>query len=169
MAIQRQLQMKIRCILVISCAAVLLTVGILAYENNRSNPKSAFERLVMKPLPKSVRFIEQGHLLTMDSTFWIFRFQISKADLLTMLNVQHFAPLDENKGFKRWDQGSNNYVQIPKDEFLKEWEQRIRFTTRMDVKFARSSQIWFLREGSGEKRVFFDTNNMEAVFIAEAH
>jgi hypothetical protein len=149
--------------------AIVLVAGVLAVQHLSNNPRSTFERLVLKPIPNSVQFIEQGKFSAMDSTLVVLHFQISKTDLQALLETQHFAPIDEGNEFKRWDQSSKDYVQIQKEDFLKLWKQRIQNSTKLDVNFTSSWQIYTLKEGAGEKYIFSDTSSTEVVFIAETH
>lgn len=160
--------MKKRYVIGIGLAGVLV-VGFLAVQHLLNSPRNTFERLVMKPIPNSVRFIEQGKFAAMDSRLLVLWFQISKADLQTLLDNQHFTPIDESKEFKRWDQNSKDYIQIQKEEFLSLWRQRIRSSTKLDVNFTNTWQIYTLKEGSGEKYIFSDTSGTEVVFVAEVH
>src|SRR5262249_12398307 len=98
--------------------------------------------------------------------FVVLKFQIDKADLQRLLNIQHFIPIDENKEFKRWDQKSQDYVQIQKEEFLSLWKQRIKKTAKIEVPFTGKWQIYTLKEGRGEKYIFSDATDTEVVFVA---
>ena len=105
----------------------------------------------------------------LDSVFRVLLFQISRTDLQTILDSQHFTPIDENEEFKRWDQNSNSEIKIQKKDYLTRWKQNIQYNTKLDVNFTKSWQIFILKEGNGRKYFFFDTNSTEAVFVAEAN
>jgi hypothetical protein len=160
--------MKRRYIVVFGFGLVCLVVGFWAIENELSSPKQTFEKLIAKPVPKSVQFIEEGSRLAMDSIFQVMRFQISNIDLRSLLRNQHFTPIDESKEFKGWDQNSQDYIQIPKKEFLEQWKRRIQSSTKVKVNFTESWQIYTLKENHGRKYIFADTYGPEVVFIAMA-
>ena len=153
-----------------SLAIVIITsASLLVCSRVSRNPRAVFERLVIKPIPESVRFIDQREHATMDSTFWVLHFQISKSDFQTLLSRQHFAPIDEGEEFRRWDQTSKRYIQTQKEDFLGYWKQRIQYSTKLEVNFAKDSQIFALKEIPGRKYLFFDSNTTDAIFVAEAH
>ena len=133
------------------------------------NPRTAFEQLVVKPIPDSVGLIEQGSFITMDSVLRVLHFQVSKPDLKTLLDGQHFSPIDEVEAFKRWDVNSKSEVKIEKEEYLDYWKKQIHQAAKLDVSFGKSWQIFVLKEGRGIKYLFFDTNSTEVVFVADAH
>jgi hypothetical protein len=146
--------------IVIILAIAVLVTGYFVIHSFFQTPQAAFKRFIAKPIPISVHSLEEGHFLAMDSTFWALHFQISKMDLDSILNTQHFAPIEENPEFKEYDQ---------KEKYLFYWKERIYSSAKLDVNLANSWQIVFLKEVNGTKYFFFDTNSTEAVFVAEAH
>jgi len=159
--------MKSRYVIGIGLAAL---VGFLCYRHHALNrPANVFATLVANPIPSSVRAIEQGHLLAMDSTFWVVRFQIDQADLQSLMQGQHFIPLNEQGEFQAWDTNSSGLVHVSKGEYLKKWEKNIYSSTHMDVDLPTNCSICTLQEGHGRKYFFFVTNSAAVVFIAEAH
>ena len=133
------------------------------------NPEKTFRYLITNPIPNSISSIQEGNSIAMDSVFRVLSFQINKADLKMILDSQHFAPVDENQEFKKWDQKSKDEIKIQKEEYLNYWKQRIQSTVKLDVNFSNSWQIFTLKEGNGTKYFFFDTNSTSAVFVADAH
>jgi len=150
-------------------SAIIIVVGFFVVQQFLPNPKSSFEQLIVKPIPYSVRTIEEGNFRTMDSVLRVLHFQISKTDLQTLLDGQHFVPINENEEFKRWDQTSKGEVKIQKTDYLSSWKQRIHDSTKLDVSFSKTWQIFTLKDGNGTKYIFCDTNSTEALFVAEAH
>jgi len=149
--------------------AIIIVVGFFVAQQFFPNPKKSFEQLVVKPVPNSIGTIEEGSFRTMDSVLRVLHFQISKTDLQSLLDSQHFAPIDESEEFKQWDQNSKSEVKIQKEDYLNSWKQRIHELTKLDVNFTKTWQIFVLKEGNGRKYFFFDTNSTEVVFIADAH
>ena len=105
----------------------------------------------------------------MDSEFWVLRFQINNRDLQSILDSQHYVPIDQVAEFKRWDQNVKGFVQLQKDEYLQHWKQRIQDTTKLDVNFKNDTQIYILSEKAGKKYLFFETNSAQVVFVADSH
>ena len=161
--------MKTRIKITIALAAAILVIGFFIIPGFFQSPQNIFRRLVAKPIPASVQSLEEGHFLTMDSTFWALHFQMNKADLGAILNAQHFTLIDEVEKFKRWDVNSNSEVKIEKEEYLDWWKKQIHLSAKLDVSFGKSWQIFVLKEGHGTKYLFFDTNSTEVVFVADAH
>jgi len=129
----------------------ILVTALLASHYMTSNPKSAFEYLVVKPIPASVVSVEQGGSRAMDSVFRVLHFKISKPDLRKLLDGQHF-------------------VQINEEDFDRQfWEQRIRDTVKLNVNFTKDWQAFTLKENGGQKYIFSNTTSTETVFVADAH
>ena len=158
--------MKIRYFII---GLAIIVMGFAAIQLLRENPKTVFERLVEKPIPKSVQFIRQGRFVAMDSKLLVLHFRISKSDLEALLKNQHFSPIDEGKEFKRWDQNTMNYVRIPKTEYLELWKHRISEATNLDIDLTNTWQIYILNEGVGEKLIFAALDGTDVVFVADAH
>ena len=133
------------------------------------NPRDAFAQLIVNPVPNSVGLIQQGNFIALDSVFHVLHFSINKTDLKMVLDGQHFTPIDEDQEFKKWDQKSKDEIKIEKEEYLNHWKQNIQDTVKLDVVFSNSWQIFTLKEGKGTKYFFFDTNSLDAVFVAEVH
>ena len=150
-------------------AAIVLVAGVFTTLGFLQSPQAAFKRLVTQPIPNSVQALEERHFLTTDSSFWVLHFKIDKADLQTLIESLHFAPVSESEEFKRWDQNSKNYVKVQKEDYLNDWKSRIQNTTKLEVDFKTAWQVFVLKEGKGTKFLFFDTNSTEAVFVADAH
>ena len=161
-----------RLLIVLAGVVVAVSVGLVAltYKQffGRVDPLAAFEMLVTKPIPGSVRAIEEGHLFAMDSNLRVLRFQISPGDLRTLLEKQHFTSADEREEFGVSGKPGDN-IQIQKADYFKRWQRTIESSTELRVNFAGNWQIYKLREGNGEKHVFFHTNSCTVVFVAEAH
>jgi hypothetical protein len=160
--------MKARIKIVIALA-IIIVLALFIAQSFFKNPRNSFEQLVVKPVPNSVGSIEEGSFRTMDSVLRVLHFQISKTDLQSLLESQHFIPIDENEEFKRWDQNSKSEVTIQKEDYLSSWRQRIHELTKLNVIFTNTWQIFTLHERHGRKYFFFDTNSAEAVFVADAH
>jgi hypothetical protein len=161
--------MKTQTKVLIASAIIIFASGILVAQKIFQTPQAAFKKLITTPIPNSVRTIEEKHFLTMDSSFWVLRFEIERTDLQTMLTSQHFTPIDESQEFKRWDQKSQTTIKIQKEDYLNSWKQRIQNTVKLDIRFSGSWQIFTLKEGNGTKYFFFDTNSTDAVFVADVH
>lgn len=136
-------------LLVLNSPIIGLVAALLGYQCVLASPKSAFEHLIAKPIPASVRSIEQGTHRAMDSVYRVLRFEISRPDLEKLLDSQHFVPLTEAWDFKRS-------------------EQRIQYYTKLQVTFTADWQAYTLKEKGGEKYIYFNTNNTEVVFVADA-
>lgn len=154
---------------ILNVPVVVLAGALVGYQYTASSPRSMFERLVMKPIPESVRAIEQGSSRRMDSVFLVLQFEISRPDIERLLTSQKFGPVNEGEEFRRWDQKVNSGVPIQKEEYLKRWQQKIREQAKLNVNLTRDWQACTLKERGGRKYIFFNTNSTEAVFVAEAH
>jgi hypothetical protein len=161
--------MKTRTKILIASAIIIFASGIFIAQSFSKTPQTAFKKLIATPIPNSVRAIEEKHFLGMDSSFWVLRFEIDGTDLKTILTDQHFASIDESQELKRWDQKSQIETKVLKEDYLNSWKQRIQNTVKLDVNFSNSWQIFILKEGGGIKYFFFDTNSLDAVFVADAH
>src|SRR5256885_2111196 len=131
----------------------VLVVAVLGYKFTTSSPRHTFEYLVVKPVPASVRSVEQGALYAMDSVFRVLRFEISKSDLHQLLDSQHFVPIKEDEEFRRWDQSTHREVSIQKEEYLKRWKDQIRDYANLEVGFTKDWQVYNIKEGHGQKYV----------------
>ena len=105
----------------------------------------------------------------MDSNLRVLHFKINKTDLITLLDRQHFTPINELEEFKQWDQNSKSEIRIQKEDYLNSWKQRIHELAKLDINLKNTLQIFVLKEGNGRKYFFFDTNSTEVLFIADAH
>jgi len=145
--------------------------GFITYQTffGRTDPRTSFETLVTKPIPDSVHSLEEGSFFAMDSVLRVLRFQISPADLRELLEKQHFTPADEREEFAGFDQKSADQVQTPKDEYFKRWQRTIESSTKLRVSFSGNWQIYALKEGRGQKRIFFEPNNNRVIFVAYAN
>ena len=166
MADQRHYKMKIWHIAI---GAVVIALGFVVLQFLPENRNSLYERLVQKPIPKSVQLISEGKFVAMDSTFYVLQFRISKLDLQKLVEKQHFFLIDESKEFRRWDQSVKNYVQIEKGEYLESWKRRILKSTNLDVNVTNTWQIYIRNEGGGRKYIFSAPDGTDVVFIAEAN
>jgi hypothetical protein len=136
-------------LLVLNFPLVVLVAAVLGYQCMLASPKGAFEHLIAKPIPASVRSIEQGTHRAMDSVYRVLHFEISRPDLEKLLDSQHFVPLSEAWDFKRSEQRIQNY-------------------TKLQVTFTADWQAYTLKEKGGEKYIYFNTNSTEVVFVADA-
>ena len=161
--------MKVRSKIVIVLLTVISALAIFIVQDYFPSPKSTFENLITKPIPHSVASLEEGHFVAMDSTFGVVHFQISEPDLATLLNTQHFAPIDENKEFNGWGQKLQTQSKISKEEYFSYWKRRIYASAKLSISLTTNWQVSILSEGRGRKYIIFDPNSSEAVFVAEAH
>lgn len=140
--------------------AVLTVVlfGAGAAYLSKPSPRSTFEYLVAKPIPQSVNSIQEGSFRAMDSVFRVLRFNISAAELRSILDSQGYKPLSQE------EMGSRN-----RQDYLRHWEQRIKAVTKLEIHFAENAQGLTLKEGRGQKYMFWSTNTPEVVFVADAH
>jgi hypothetical protein len=137
-------------LLVLNFPIVILVAALLGYQCINASPRSSFEHLIAKPIPASVRSIEQGNYRAMDSVYRVLHFEISRPDLEKLLDSQHFVPLAEAWDFKRS-------------------EQRIRTYTKLQVTFTADWRAYIRKETGGEKYIYFNPNSTEVVFVADAH
>ena len=129
-------------------------IGLIIYcwinQYCTTRPSAEFERLIIKPIPKSVQTIQQGHFRALDSVFWVLSFDITNADLKLLLDKQLFASnLD-------WEN----------IEYLNE---RIGSFSRVDVTLSTNWQSYILKSGGTKKYIFYDPSNSAAVFILDSH
>jgi len=136
-------------LLVLNFPIAILVAALLGYQCVISSPRSAFEHLIAKPIPASVQSVEQGTHRAMDRVYRVLRFEISRPDLERLLASQHFVPLPGTWDFKRSEQCIQNY-------------------TKLQVTFTAAWQAYTLIEKGGEKYIYFNTNNTEVVFVADA-
>ena len=140
---------------------LVLTLG-------RSNPRSTFEHLIVKPVPSSVDSIEEGSFRTLDSVFRVLRFKIGALDVRRILDSQGYRPVGKEE-LQRWDSQAGQMVSITQKEYLQHWEGRVQALTKLRVHFTKDWQAYKLTEGHGQKYLFCNTNSSETVFVADAH
>jgi len=158
-------------IYILGSTLIALIIIVSAFYFFHSSPEKSFMRLVMTPIPKSVRQIQEKHNLAMDSAIWVLHFEMDKSDLQELLSGQKFTPIDEISEYKQWNQNIKNYVQISKEEYLKSWAERIKKSVDFNTNMTKDWQVYTVNEKRGEKYVFFLTNNSNAeiIFVAEVH
>jgi hypothetical protein len=135
--------------LVLNLPIVFVVACLLAHHFVNLTPRSNFERLVGKPIPKSVQNLQQSGFLAMDSIFWVLYFKISPTDEERLVSDQHFTLAS--------DTGENNHFVL---------NELIRTHSRLGVEITTNWQAYFLGK---EKHLFFNTNDSEAVFVLDVH
>src|SRR5439155_13029206 len=80
-------------LVILNAPIVILAVSIVTYQYIVSTPRSKFEKLIVRPIPESVRSIDQGGSRSMDSVFWVLRFEIDKPDFQMLLHDLKFVPV----------------------------------------------------------------------------
>ena len=63
-------EMSKKALLVLSLAAVAGVVGYIYYLPLPLRTEEVFTKMLIKPIPKSVRIIEERHVSAMDHAFW---------------------------------------------------------------------------------------------------
>ena len=129
-------------------------IGLIIYcwinQYCTTRPSAEFERLIIKPIPKSVQTIQQGHIRALDSVFWVLSFDITNADLKSLLDKQLFASnLD-------WEN----------IEYLND---RIRSYSKLGITITTNWQSYILKSGGTQKYIFYNPSNSAAVFILDSH
>lgn len=132
-------------IFIINSPIVVVAITVLAVRFATTSPKSTFERLVMRPMPESVQVIERGHMRAMDGAFWVIRFKIGSNDLSRLLEAQRLALSAEGD--------------------ITRWNQRIRADVDMEINLTSQWQAYSSEVDDVERRLFLNTNTMEAVFV----
>ncbi len=148
--------MSKKALLVSALAAVAGGVAYIVYLFLPLQPEQMFTKFVMKPIPKSVRIIQERHKLAMDHAFWVLHFEMSTLDLNKLLDNKGFVPVNEKEEFKRWDQDTLRFVTIQKDEYLQRWMKRIHNTLHLGVNSSKDCQI-FIKDERNEKKHVYDT------------
>jgi hypothetical protein len=149
----------IKCLVVIGGAAII--IGLLGNffrhfgHFSGSDPRSTFEYLITKPVPRSVGPIQEGGFRTLDSVFRVLCFNMEVADLYKIVDVQGYKPVSKDE--------------LTQENYLKGWERRIEYSAKLKVHFTADWNAYRLVEGHGTKYVFYDTNTSAVVFVADAH
>jgi hypothetical protein len=144
---------------VIGCAAISIwLLGNIFRQFGHfsgSNPRSTFEYLVTKPIPPSVGSIQEGGFRALDSVFRVLCFKMETADLHKIVDARGYKPVGK--------------AELTQEDFLKVWERRIEYSTKLKVQFTEDWKAYRLKEGHGTKYIFCDTNTLAVVFVADAH
>ena len=130
-------------LLVSGVAAVACVVAYITFLLLPLTPEEVFRRMMMKPIPKSVRIIEERHLSAMDHTLWVLHFEIATLDLNKLLDSKGFVPVNETEELNRWDQDTLGFVTIQKHEYLQRWMRRINRTLHLEVNLSKDCQIFY--------------------------
>jgi len=111
-----------------------------------TNPKAQFKRLLITPIPQSVRSIERGGSFGVDGGFSVLRFNISQTDLEKLIADLQFLPEQDSRGPTYWKE---------------------RLWNRAGVMFDLQEpyKSYILRRNRDERRVFYSTNTSVAYFV----
>ena len=167
--------MKKNALLVSGVAAVACVVAYITFLSLPLTPEKVFRRILMKPIPKSVRIIEERHVIAMDHAFWVLHFEIATLDLNKLLDSKGFVPVNETEEFKRWDQDTLRFVTIQKHEYLQRWMRRTNNTLHLEINLSKDCQI-FIKDERNEKKRIYDSkyvfiqkssDSADIVFVAD--
>jgi len=137
-------------LLIVNFPIALIVAGLLFNEYVAVSPKSNFERMIITPIPASVRIVQQGGFVAMDSFFWVLRFQISNSDRKKLLDDAGFVPAFE-------------------EDNLWLWNERIRGNAQIHISIAEDRQAYASKEKVAKKYIFYNTNSLEVVFVLDSH
>jgi hypothetical protein len=82
---------------------VIFATVVIVIQAANTSARSSFERLVAKPIPKSVHNLQQGGIRTMDSVFWVLRFEIGSEGLTNLLNKIQFSGPQKEVDWASWN------------------------------------------------------------------
>jgi hypothetical protein len=72
--------------LLVSGVAAACVVAYITFLLLPLTPEKVFRRILMKPIPQSVRNIEERHVIALDHAFWVLHFEIATLDLKNLLD-----------------------------------------------------------------------------------
>jgi hypothetical protein len=142
--------LSLKRLLIVNFPIALIVAGLLLKEYTAVSPKSSFERMITKPIPASVRIVQQGGFVAMDGFFWVLRFQISHSDLKKLMDDEGFVPTSET-------------------ENLWLWNERIRSNSKIYVNISEAWRAYVLKEKAAKKYIFVNTNGSDVVFVLDSH
>jgi len=161
--------------LLVSGVAAACVVAYVTFLLLPLTPEKVFRRFLVKPIPKSVRIIEERHVMAMDHAFWVLHFEITTLDLKKLLDSKGFVPVNETEEFQRWDHTTLRFVTIQKHEYLQRWMQRINNTLHLEINLFTDCQI-FIKDERNEKKRIYDSkyifvhkssDSADIVFVAD--
>lgn len=136
-------------------APLVVMIGIaMVLQWSGTRPEQRFMQMLSKPVPSSVRTVQQGGFHALDSEFWALRFQIPKED---------FSNMVVKEGFERLDQ------RVVADRERLKWELRLKELAMMEVNISSQWEMFFHRTKQGEKRLFFNPKENECIFVLDTH
>jgi hypothetical protein len=144
---------------------IILALIALVIRHRSANPEAAFEKLIMAPIPGSVRSIEQGHVVGMDGGFWALRFFINNADLQNILSAGHYLQVNADDEFRRAYPDSQGDANSLRNQYFKQWNLKIEKTTMIKVDLTSNWLVYTVLDAGHKKYIFSETNTSETVFV----
>lgn len=126
---------------------VLITIGwLLLYQYRENTSIARFEQWIIKPIPKSVLNLRQGGSRGINYLIWVLQCNIGQMDLEAIVKHLRLVSTTETTDFGNW-------------------EQRIRFASKLPISLNKDWQAWEGREESIGKLIFFNPSTREAIMV----